>query len=47
MFGKVTGGAEVVDEIKNVATGNNGGHQDVPVEDVVIEKAEIVEAEEE
>jgi len=42
VFGKVTGGTEVVDKIQKVTTGNRGGHQDVPVEDVVIEKAEVV-----
>ncbi len=41
VFGKVTAGTEVVDIIKGVKTGNGGGHQDVPVEDVVIEKAEL------
>lgn len=39
VFGKVVSGAEVVDAIKAVKTGNRGGHGDVPVEDVVIEKA--------
>ena len=42
VFGKVTGGTEVVDKIQKVKTGNRGGHQDVPVEDVMIEKAEVV-----
>jgi peptidyl-prolyl cis-trans isomerase B (cyclophilin B) len=42
VFGKVTEGMDVVDKIKGVATGGRRGHQDVPVEDVVIEKAEIV-----
>jgi peptidyl-prolyl cis-trans isomerase B (cyclophilin B) len=42
VFGKVTGGTEVVDKIKNVKTGSRGMHQDVPVEDVVIEKAEVI-----
>lgn len=41
VFGKVVEGKEVVDKIKKVATGNKMGHQDVPVEDVVIQKAEI------
>ena len=41
VFGKVTAGTEVVDKIKGVKTGSRAGHQDVPVEDVVIEKAEI------
>ena len=40
VFGKVVDGKEVVDKIKGVKTGNNGGHQDVPVEDVIIERAE-------
>jgi len=43
VFGKVSGGMDVVNKIKDVATGNRHGHQDVPIEDVVIEKAEIVE----
>jgi peptidyl-prolyl cis-trans isomerase B (cyclophilin B) len=42
VFGKVTGGTEVVDKIKGVKTGNRAGHQNVPVEDVIIEKAEVV-----
>lgn len=42
VFGKVVEGHDVVDEIKAVATGNRGFHQDVPTEDVVIKKAEIV-----
>ena len=42
VFGKVTEGLDVVDKIRAVATGNKGFHQDVPKEDVVIEKAEIV-----
>jgi peptidyl-prolyl cis-trans isomerase B (cyclophilin B) len=43
VFGRVTQGMDVVNKIKRVATGNRHGHQDVPVEDVVIEKAAIVE----
>jgi peptidyl-prolyl cis-trans isomerase B (cyclophilin B) len=39
VFGKVVKGTEVVDQIKDVKTGNRGGHGDVPKEDVVIEKA--------
>ena len=39
VFGKVVAGTEVVDQIKAVKTGNRGGHSDVPVEDVIIEKA--------
>lgn len=42
VFGKVVEGQDVVDKIKGVKTGNNGPHQDVPVENVIIEKAEIV-----
>jgi peptidyl-prolyl cis-trans isomerase B (cyclophilin B) len=42
VFGKVTGGADIVDKIKGVKTGNRGGHQNVPTEDVIIEKAEVV-----
>ncbi|MCB1875494.1 MAG: peptidylprolyl isomerase, partial [Chromatiales bacterium] len=43
VFGKVVEGMEVVNAIREVATGRSMGHQDVPVEDVVIEKAEIVD----
>ena len=43
VFGKVTAGTDVVDKIKGVKTGSNGGHQDVPIEDVIIIKAEITE----
>jgi peptidyl-prolyl cis-trans isomerase B (cyclophilin B) len=42
VFGKVTDGTDVVDKIKGVKTGSKGFHQDVPAEDVVIEKAEEV-----
>ena len=42
VFGKVTEGLDVVEKIKTVATGNRQGHQDVPVEDVMLEKAEII-----
>jgi peptidyl-prolyl cis-trans isomerase B (cyclophilin B) len=40
VFGKVVEGMDVVDKIKAVATGSRGGHQDVPIEDVVLERAE-------
>jgi len=43
VFGKVTGGQDVVDAIRKVKTGNTGFHQDVPAEDVVIEKASVLE----
>ena len=36
VFGEVTDGMDVVDAIAGVKTGNRGGHQDVPVETVVI-----------
>jgi len=39
VFGKVVSGTEVVDKIKAVKTGRKGFHDDVPLEDVVIEKA--------
>lgn len=39
VFGKVVAGTEVVDQIRAVATGRKGFHDDVPVNDVVIEKA--------
>lgn len=42
VFGKVTAGQEVVDKIAKVKTGSKKGHQDVPVEDVVIESAELI-----
>jgi peptidyl-prolyl cis-trans isomerase B (cyclophilin B) len=42
VFGRVTAGTEVVDEIRKVKTSTKGFHGDVPVEDVIIEKAEIV-----
>jgi peptidyl-prolyl cis-trans isomerase B (cyclophilin B) len=42
VFGKVVEGTEVVDKIAKVKTGNKAGHQDVPVEDVVIQSAEAV-----
>ena len=41
VFGKVVEGQDVVDAIKSVKTGNAGFHQDVPKEDVIIEKAEV------
>lgn len=42
VFGKVVEGQDVIDQIRRVKTGNKAGHQDVPVEDVVIERAEVV-----
>ncbi|MBI2296146.1 MAG: peptidyl-prolyl cis-trans isomerase [Betaproteobacteria bacterium] len=42
VFGRVVHGTEVVDKIRGVKTGRSGMHQDVPLEDVVIERAEVV-----
>ncbi|QIL79379.1 peptidyl-prolyl cis-trans isomerase [Diaphorobacter sp. HDW4A] len=42
VFGKVVSGNDVVDKIKAVATGNKGGHQNVPTTPVVIESAVLV-----
>jgi len=42
VFGKVTEGTDVVDTIRKVRTGTKGFHGDVPVEDVIIEKAEVI-----
>ncbi|KON80127.1 peptidylprolyl isomerase [Azoarcus sp. PA01] len=42
VFGRVTEGMDVVNAIRSVKTGSSGFHQDVPVEDVVIERTEIV-----
>lgn len=42
VFGKVVDGFDVVDAIEGVATKSHGYHDDVPVEDVIIEKAELV-----
>ena len=43
VFGRVTEGAEVVDKIKGVKTGSKGMHRDVPLQDVIIERAEVVQ----
>jgi peptidyl-prolyl cis-trans isomerase B (cyclophilin B) len=43
VFGEVIEGQDIVDKIKAVATTSKAGHQDVPADDVIIEKAEIVE----
>jgi peptidyl-prolyl cis-trans isomerase B (cyclophilin B) len=42
VFGKVTEGKEVVDKIVAVKTGSKGFHQDVPLEDVVIQGVEVI-----
>jgi len=43
VFGKVVDGLDVLDKIKAVATGSAGGHQDVPVDDVIIESVEVAD----
>ena len=42
VFGKVTAGTELVDELNNVKTSRSGMHSDVPAEPIIIEKAEVV-----
>ncbi|MFC5499247.1 peptidylprolyl isomerase [Caenimonas terrae] len=42
VFGKVVGGKDVVDRVKAVKTGRKGFHDDVPNDDVIIEKAAVV-----
>ena len=42
VFGKVVEGTDIVDKIKGVKTGRSGMHQDVPVDDVLITKAEAI-----
>ena len=43
VFGHVVEGMDVVNAIRGVQTGTRHGHQDVPVEDVVLEQAGVVE----
>ena len=43
VFGKVTSGMDVVESIESVSTANKGGHQDVPVSEVIIEKVTVQE----
>ncbi|HEY1996883.1 MULTISPECIES: peptidylprolyl isomerase [unclassified Paraburkholderia] len=43
VFGKVVDGMDIVEKIKKVKTGSKGFHQDVPADDVIIEKAVIVD----
>jgi peptidyl-prolyl cis-trans isomerase B (cyclophilin B) len=42
VFGQVVAGQDVVDKIKGVKTGKSGFHGDVPLEDVLIERAEVL-----
>ncbi len=44
VFGKVIEGSEVLDKIRAVATGSSNGHQDVPVDPIIIETVQIVDA---
>ena len=44
VFGRVSEGMDVVDRIRAVRTGRRGGHQDVPVDDVVITSVRRIEA---
>ena len=43
VFGRVVAGKEVVDHIAGLPTGSRGGHQDVPTQDVIIERAEVTD----
>ena len=43
VFAKISDGMDVVNKIKKVKTGRHGPHQDVPIEDVIIQKAELVD----
>ena len=43
VFGKVVEGQDVVDSMRKVRTGMRAGHQDVPTDNIVIEKAEVQE----
>lgn len=42
VFGKVTEGEDVLDKIRGVQTGNQAGHQDVPLEPIIIESVTVV-----
>ena len=42
VFGQVTEGIEIVEQLRR-ATGNNAGHSDVPIENVVINSVEVIE----
>ena len=43
VFGKVTTGTDIVDLIKGVKTKSNSGHDDVPIDPVIIESVSVVE----
>ena len=42
VFGKVTEGEDVLDKIRCVQTGNQAGHQDVPIEPIIIESVTVI-----
>jgi peptidyl-prolyl cis-trans isomerase B (cyclophilin B) len=42
VFARVVEGQDIVDKIKKVKTGKRGFHSDVPMEDVIVERAEVV-----
>ena len=42
VFGRVVAGTEVVDAIENVRTGRKGGHDDVPLDDVLIQRVVVL-----
>lgn len=43
VFGKVVEGGDVVDKIRSVRTGRSNGHQDVPQDDVLIQRTEVLD----
>ncbi|MGB1142000.1 MAG: peptidylprolyl isomerase [Halioglobus sp.] len=43
VFGKVTEGTEVLDKIRAVSTTSRAGHQDVPVDPVIIESVDVID----
>ncbi len=43
VFGKVVEGTDVVDAMERAQTGNKGGHGDVPIEDMRIERATVID----
>lgn len=43
VFGKITQGEDVLDKIRSVQTGSQGGHQDVPTEPIIIESISVTE----
>ena len=45
VFGRVTDGMDVVNRIKSCDTGSSAGHQDVPVDEIIIESTEVHETE--